>query len=76
MKIYVASSWRNEYQPTVVSGLCKLGYDVYDFREYGYVAALQHEEAIRGFNKDMQALQNCDVCLNGYALWRILLVCG
>jgi hypothetical protein len=32
MKIYVASSWRNEYQPLVVSELCEDGHDVYDFR--------------------------------------------
>jgi hypothetical protein len=33
MKVYVASSWKNEtLQPTVVSGLRKLGCEVYDFR--------------------------------------------
>lgn len=32
IKIYVASSWRNEYQPTVVSGLRDYGFDVYDFK--------------------------------------------
>lgn len=32
MKIYVASSWRNEYQPGVVSALREDGHDVYDFR--------------------------------------------
>lgn len=32
MKIYVASSWRNAYQPDVVRFLRSLGYDVYDFR--------------------------------------------
>lgn len=31
-KIYVASSWRNELQPSVVSHLRKLGHEVYDFR--------------------------------------------
>jgi len=30
--IYVASSWRNEYQPEVVQHLRREGYDVYDFR--------------------------------------------
>jgi len=33
MKIYVASSWRNEYQPTVVSVLRTDGHEVYDFKE-------------------------------------------
>lgn len=32
MKIYVASSWRNEIQPKVVGILKEEGHDVYDFR--------------------------------------------
>lgn len=32
MKIYVASSWRNERQPAVVSELRAAGHAVYDFR--------------------------------------------
>jgi len=31
-KIYVASSWRNDYQPGVVRLLRSLGHEVYDFR--------------------------------------------
>jgi hypothetical protein len=31
-KIYVASSWRNPYQPDVVEFLRQLGHEVYDFR--------------------------------------------
>lgn len=31
-KIYVASSWRNEFYPDVVVALRQAGYDVYDFR--------------------------------------------
>ncbi len=31
-RIYVASSWRNEYQPHVVQTLRQAGFDVYDFR--------------------------------------------
>ena len=31
-KIYVASSWRNEYYPEVVAKLREAGHDVYDFR--------------------------------------------
>ena len=31
-KIYVASSWRNPYQPEVVAALRKAGHEVYDFR--------------------------------------------
>ena len=32
-RIYVASSWRNEFQPQVVSLLRYLGHEVYDFRK-------------------------------------------
>ena len=32
MKIYVASSWRNQRQPDVIQALRNLGHDVYDFR--------------------------------------------
>lgn len=31
-KIYVASSWRNEFQPGVVQLLRELGHEAYDFR--------------------------------------------
>ena len=33
MKIYVASSWRNPYQPGVVNALLDAQHGVYDFRE-------------------------------------------
>ena len=36
MKIYVASSWRNEHQPQVVALLRQWGHQVYDFREHGF----------------------------------------
>jgi hypothetical protein len=32
MKLYVASSWRNEEQPSVVCALRQAGHEVYDFR--------------------------------------------
>ncbi len=32
MKIYVASSWRNDIQPEVVEALMNAGHEVYDFR--------------------------------------------
>lgn len=32
MRIYVASSWRNDHQPEVVRRLVEAGHDVYDFR--------------------------------------------
>jgi hypothetical protein len=36
MKIYVASSWRNEFQQAVVTRLRKIGHEVYDFRGEGF----------------------------------------
>lgn len=33
MKVYVASSWRNDIQPIVVTTLRAMGFDVYDFRD-------------------------------------------
>jgi nucleoside 2-deoxyribosyltransferase len=33
MRVYVASSWRNNYQPLVVQSLRKDGHDVYDFKD-------------------------------------------
>ena len=33
MKIYVASSWRNDHQPGVVNLLRANGYEVYDFKK-------------------------------------------
>lgn len=35
MKIYVASSWRCEFQPVAVENLRALGHEVYDFRGAG-----------------------------------------
>ncbi len=32
MRIYVASSWRNPHQQTVVAELRQAGHDIYDFR--------------------------------------------
>jgi len=32
-KIYVASSWRNDFQPAVVMALREAGHEVYDFRK-------------------------------------------
>lgn len=84
MKIYVASSWRNEYQDIVVNTLRALKHEVYDFKNppkrtgfhwskvnldskttnvESYLKALRHPIAIDGFNSDMEALKNCDICV-------------
>ena len=36
MKIYVASSWRNEFQPQIVNLLKEMGHEIYDFRNPKY----------------------------------------
>lgn len=36
MRIYVASSWRNTRQPSVVKALRAEGHEVYDFRDHGF----------------------------------------
>lgn len=45
MKIYVASSWRNEFQPKIVSDLRALGYDVYDFKARGSGWGMPEDDA-------------------------------
>src|SRR5574343_376052 len=36
LKIYVASSWKNDFYPAVVEKLRAQGYEVYDFRADGF----------------------------------------
>ena len=80
-KIYVASSWRNTYQPEVVRRLREVGHEVYDFKDSEgfhwsevdpewqkwtpeeYLNGLNHACSERGFNRDMKALMECDVCV-------------
>lgn len=83
MRVYVASSWRNMYQPGVVVALRQDGHEVYDFKDSDgfhwtevdpawqewprdiskYLVGLQHPCAERGFNRDMNALRNCEACI-------------
>jgi hypothetical protein len=83
MRIYVASSWRNDFQPGVVAALREDGHTVYDFKDAegfhwtevdprwqdwpgdisNYISGLTHPCAERGFNRDMKALRECDVCV-------------
>ena len=81
MRVYVATSWRNEFQPGVVAALREDGHEVYDFRdEEGfhwsevdpewkswtpaeYLTGLLHPCALRGFSRDMKALQWSEVCV-------------
>lgn len=43
-RIYVASSWRNQYQPDVIKLLRELGHDPYDFRNPGSVPGFKWVE--------------------------------
>ncbi len=79
MKVYLASSWRNEVYPEVLEALRSSGYEVYDFRHQGGVEwniaagvdsgglldLLQHPGVESIFRQDMDALVNCDavVCV-------------
>jgi hypothetical protein len=95
VRIYVASSWRNEFQQGVVAALRSDGHDVYDFKGPGggwgeqgagpggfhwkecaqpgtdwqkwtiaeYLQALEHPRAEEGFRRDMDALEQCDICI-------------
>lgn len=90
-KIYVASSWRNQHQNSVVRACRSLGFEVYDFKNppdktgFGweqlnggdhklwtpeqYIQLLDHDIAHKGYEADIQALNNCDICI-------LLLPCG
>jgi hypothetical protein len=83
LKIYVASSWRNTFQPSLIKTLRAEGYEVYDFMDSDgfrwtevdpdwlewpknipkYLAGLNTAQAWRGFNRDMESLRACDVCV-------------
>ena len=91
MKIYVASSWRNEYQQQVVAELRSAGHEVYDFKHPAqgsagfhwseidknwqnwttdqYRAALGHDYARFGFNRDFDAMKDAEACV-------LVLPCG
>lgn len=49
MKIYVASSWRNLYQPIAVRALREAGFNVYDFRNPDPLAGFSWAELDPGW---------------------------
>lgn len=78
LKIYLATSWKNAFYEDVLIRLRKLGYEVYDFKENGfswdkvevtgtgvlqYVEGLRNPIAKKSFKMDMEALEECDVCI-------------
>ena len=66
-KIYVASSWKNPYQPEVVKRLREQGHQVFDFRNY--ISHLDDEWSRYGFQRDFDAMNWADVCV-------LVLPCG
>jgi hypothetical protein len=75
LKIYLATSWRNELHPVLVRVLRGAGHEVYDFRECndfrwpsstlrGYVHALENNPIVAAaYQRDKEALDWCDVVL-------------
>ena len=76
-KIYVASSWRNQYFPDVVKRLREYGHEVWkdvdpDFDKWTvdeYKQGLQHPSSELQFQADLDALNWADTCL-------LVLPCG
>lgn len=70
-RIYVASSWRNEYQPDVVSCLRGAGHLVYDFKNPPFATGFGWSEIDPGW-KDWKAIEyrhhlyNHPRCAQGY----------
>ncbi len=48
-RIYVASSWRNQYQPAVVEDLRRVGHQCYDFRNPPWKAGFQWNDIEEGW---------------------------
>lgn len=88
MKLYVASSWRNEQYPEVLEVLRQAGHEPHDFRDPAgyftwasidpaweswtteqYVAAVDHQDASIGFDRDFAGMVDADACV-------LVLPCG
>lgn len=50
LKVYVASSWRNEFQPDIVSHLRQMGCEVYDFKNPHSVTGIDYGTEGKGFH--------------------------
>lgn len=60
MKIYVASSWRNAFQPRAVEGLRAAGFEVYDFRHPGAGIGGFHWSDVDPAWQDWSVAQYCE----------------
>ncbi len=71
-RVYVASSWRNETQPEVVSALRIAGHEVYDFRDPEHNAGGFHWSEIDGGWQSWTAIKyrhhllSSPICAQGY----------
>jgi nucleoside 2-deoxyribosyltransferase len=72
LRVYIASSWRNEHYAAVLAALRTAGHAVFDWRESGfhfpdcttrldYVQALHSIDASAQFRRDMRAIEEADV---------------
>lgn len=68
MKIYVASSWRNERQPLVVQALRDAGHEVYDFCENGFHWSQIDPNWEAWTPAEMRAALDHPVAIEGYRL--------
>ncbi len=70
MKIYVASSWRNERHPDIVALLRAEGHDVYDFKNPPYQTGFHWSEVGRGYkhwcNQDYREALKHPIALAGF----------
>jgi hypothetical protein len=68
VKIYVASSWRNEHYPEVVRALKAVSsFDVYDFREDGFSWSDAGVDGQQLYNADqMNAIHRLPECRRGF----------
>ena len=77
MKIYLASSWKNEKR---VCGVCDIlrtrGFEVYNFIENGFrwhlipnvdflttIQKIKHSISQEKYKNDLKALETCDICI-------------
>ena len=67
MKIYVASSWRNNHQQYVVNELRKAGHDVYDFKHPTEGDVGFHWSEIDPNWQNWNTHQYCDALKHSYA---------
>lgn len=75
MKIYLATSWRNEHYPRVLKLLRDEGYDVYDYREKGFLFSNITDKPVDDLPAQEQAaLLKHDTSVKAFHLDRMALI--